>query len=397
MPFNVRMVLAQDSMDMIRELANIGVSSAGCTYMDAKGLFRLLRADGISIPAALILKQEMLSIGGEAALHQQTIVHGIDTTSVLMMATLSQYTRLNEKLRGQQFGLPKLAEEIEEVLRNITVNSHCVICKKKPLILGARTYVMGIVNVTPDSFSDGGHYIEPQVAIEHALALAEAGADIIDIGGASSRPGFVEVSSEEEIERIIPVIEGLAPLLDIPISIDSDKAKVARAALASGADIINDIWGLQKDPQMALLAAATGAPVIAMHNQDGNYYNDLIGDMMLFFRRSLQIGEEAGMSREQFILDPGIGFGKTAKQNLEVLRNLEVFCGLGLPLLVGTSRKTFIGKILDKPVEQRLEGTAVTVALSIAKGADIVRVHDVEQMSLVARMTDAVLGKRKNG
>jgi len=384
-------------MDMIRELANIGVSSAGCTYMDGKGLFKLLRADGISIPAALILKQEMLSAGGEAALHQQTIVHGIETTSVLMMATLSQYARLNEKLRLQQFGLPKLAEEIEEVLRNFTVNSHCVICKKKPLILGARTHIMGIVNVTPDSFSDGGLYVEPQIAIEHALALAEAGADIIDIGGASSRPGFVEISAEEEIERIMPVIEGLAPLLDIPISIDSDKSKVARAALASGADIINDIWGLQKDPQMALLAATTGAPVIAMHNRDVNSYDDLIGDMMLFFRRSLEIGEEAGMSPEQFILDPGIGFGKTAKQNLEVLRNLEVFCGLGLPLLVGTSRKTFIGKILDKPIEQRLEGTAVTVALAIAKGADIVRVHDVEQMSLVARMTDAVLGKRKNG
>lgn len=397
MSFNVRMVLAQDSMDMIRELANIGVSSAGCTYMDGKGLFKLLRADGIPVPAALILKQEMLSSGGEAALNQQTIVHGVDTTSVLMMATLSQYARLNEKLRLQQFGLPRLAEEIEEVLRNFTVNSHCLICKKKPLILGERTYIMGIVNVTPDSFSDGGLYLEPQIAVEHALALAEAGADIIDIGGASSRPGFVEVSAEEEIERIMPVIEGLAPLLDIPISIDSDKSKVARAALASGADIINDIWGLQKDPQMAVLAAATGAPVIAMHNQDGNSYNDLIGDMMLFFRRSLEIGEEAGMSREQFILDPGIGFGKTAKQNLEVLRNLEVFGGLGRPLLVGTSRKTFIGKILDKPIEQRLEGTAVTVALAIAKGADIVRVHDVEQMSLVARMTDAVLGKRKNG
>jgi len=397
MPFNVRMVLAQDSMDMIRELAGIGVSSAGCTYMEGKGLFKLLRADGLSIPAALILKQEMLSIGGEAAVHQQAVIHGVDNTSVLLMATISQYERLNEKLRVQQFGLPKLAEEIEEVLRNFTVKGHCVICKKKPLILGERTHIMGIVNVTPDSFSDGGLYVEPQAAIEHALALAEAGADIIDIGGASSRPGFSEVSAEEEIERIMPVIEGLAPLLDIPISIDSDKAKVARAALVAGADIINDIWGLQRDTQMAYLAAQTGAPVIAMHNQDGSNYNDLIGDMMLFFHRSLQIGEEAGMSREQFILDPGIGFGKTAKQNLEVLRNFDVFCGLGLPLLVGTSRKTFIGKVLDKLVEQRLEGTAVTVALAIAKGADIIRVHDVEQMSLVARMTDAVIGKRKNG
>ncbi len=259
------------------------------------------------------------------------------------------------------------------------------------LAWGKRTYVMGIVNTTPDSFSGDGLEYNAEAAVEQGLRFQSEGADIIDVGGESTRPGSTPVDADEEMRRTLPVVRGLAASLDIPISIDTYKSEVARAALDAGASIINDVWGLKRDPDMAALAAREGVPVILMHNQTGTHYEDLAPDVMSALRSSLDLALEAGIPVENVILDPGMGFGKTAEHNLEILRRLAEFRDLGRPLLVGMSRKRTIGYVLDLPVDDRVEGTAATVALSIANGADIVRVHDVKVMARVARMTDAVV------
>ena len=261
---------------------------------------------------------------------------------------------------------------------------------------GRRTYVMGVVNVTPDSFSGDGLGNDVDAAVSQALRFEEDGADIVDVGGESTRPASLypdsaPISAEDEIARVVPVIEALASRLQVPVSIDTYKAAVARAALDAGAAMINDIWALRRDPDMAGVAAEAGAPVVRMHNQDHTRYADLVPDVISALRGLAEDAVDAGAALEKIILDPGIGFGKTAQQSLEVLRRLDELQVLGRPLLVGTSRKSTIGHVLDLPVDDRLEGTAATVALCIAKGADIVRVHDVREMARVARMSDAIV------
>jgi dihydropteroate synthase len=261
-----------------------------------------------------------------------------------------------------------------------------------------RTLVMGILNVTPDSFSDGGRYTDPAQAVAHAFAMVEEGADVIDLGGESTRPGHAPISAAEELRRIVPVLERLAPECPVPISIDTTKAAVARRALELGARLINDQWGLQGDPGMASVAAEFNVPVIAMHNQRGSRYDDLMADIIASLHRSLERADESGLGREQVIVDPGFGFGKTSAQNLEVLRRLGELKTLGRPILIGTSRKSMIGAALPATAPaERLEGTAATVALGIAFGADMVRVHDVRAMTRVARMADAVLRESHAG
>lgn len=272
-------------------------------------------------------------------------------------------------------------------------------CGARRLELGGRTQIMGILNTTPDSFSDGGRYDRLEAAVAHARAMITAGADIIDIGGESTRPGHQAVDAAEELRRVLPVIRAVreaAP--SVLISIDSYKAAVAEAALEAGADLLNDIWGLQGDPEMVRVAARHQAPIVVMHNQEGTSYQDLIGDMLAFFRRTLTIAAEAGLPENRVIIDPGIGFGKTPLQNLEVMQRMSEFQVLGRPILLGTSRKSTIGKVLGGlPPEERVEGTAATVALGIAAGADIVRVHDVLQMKRVAVMTDAIVRPGRGG
>ncbi|BDG62063.1 hypothetical protein caldi_31530 [Caldinitratiruptor microaerophilus] len=265
--------------------------------------------------------------------------------------------------------------------------------------LGQRTLVMGILNVTPDSFSDGGRYLDPGRACERAWQMVEEGADIVDVGGESTRPGHTPVPAEVERERVIPVVRRLvAEGLPVPISVDTMKAEVAEAALEAGAHMLNDVWGLQRDPRMVRVAARYRAPVVAMHNQEGTAYRSLMDDIAAFLRRSLELAAEAGLGEELVIVDPGIGFGKTATQNLDVLRDLRRLTALGRPILVGTSRKSTIGKVLGGlPPGERLEGTAATVAVAIVGGADIVRVHDVRAMVRVARMTDAIVRPGRGG
>ncbi|MBI4311436.1 MAG: dihydropteroate synthase [Chloroflexi bacterium] len=285
--------------------------------------------------------------------------------------------------------------------------SRRMVCGKATFFWGSRTYVMGIVNVTPNSFSGDG-VMDAEAAIAQGVRFVEEGADILDVGGESTRPpstaqaegrrfgqayGGVAagVSVEEELRRVVPVIEGLAKRVSAPISVDTYKAAVARRALEAGACMVNDVWGLKADPMIAEVAAQAGAALVLMHNQRGTQYGDLLGDIKAGLQESVARALAAGVAPDKIIVDPGVGFGKTAQQNLELLRRLGEIRALGFPMLVGASRKSTIGMVLGLPVEDRLEGTAATVALSIAGGADIVRVHDVKAMARVARMADAVV------
>jgi dihydropteroate synthase len=260
---------------------------------------------------------------------------------------------------------------------------------------GARTYVMGIVNVTPDSFSGDG-LTDLERAVARARQMEQDGADLVDIGGESTRPqtwSAPGLSAEEELARVIPVVERVAAAVAVPVSIDTYKARVAEQALAAGASLVNDVWGFRRDPKMAATVANAGAPVVLMHNKPGGGYQDLLGEIAASLLASVDVARAAGIPEDRIILDPGIGFGKTREENLEIIRRLPELRGLGFPLLVGPSRKSFIGNTLDLPAGDRLEGTAAAVALSIAGGADIVRVHDVRAMVRVARMADAIRGR----
>jgi len=250
---------------------------------------------------------------------------------------------------------------------------------------------MGIINLTPDSFSGDGLGYDLDAALEQALRFQAEGADIIDVGGESTRPGSTRIDVDEEKRRVVPVIRSLASCLTVPISIDTYKYEVAEEALDAGASMINDVWGLKQYPEMAVLAATADVPIVLMHNQNDTNYKNMLLEVLDGLRDSVNQAMDSGVPSENIILDPGLGFGKKPEHNLEILRRLEEFQVLGLPLLVGTSRKSTIGLVLDLPVEERLEGTAATVAIAIANGADIVRVHDVKSMARVARMSDAVV------
>lgn len=264
-------------------------------------------------------------------------------------------------------------------------------CGGRELRWGDKTYVMGIINVTPDSFSGDGLGGQVERAIAQAKAFAAEGADILDVGAESTRPRAMPVDAGEELRRLMPVVRRLTAEVDLPVSVDTYKAEVAAEALAAGVSMLNDVWGLRRNRRLAELAAARGVPIVLMHNQQGTAYRDLIPDVLASLRWSVDQARSAGVPEENIIIDPGFGFGKTPEQNLEILRHLEEIKALGYPLLLGTSRKSAIGIVLDLPVDQRLEGTAATVALGIAGGVDIVRVHDVKAMARVARMADAIV------
>ncbi|MBW2039858.1 MAG: dihydropteroate synthase [Deltaproteobacteria bacterium] len=273
-------------------------------------------------------------------------------------------------------------------------------CQDRELRLGERTLLMGVLNVTPDSFSNGGLFFEPARAIEHGLKMAEEGADIIDVGGESSRPGSDPLPLEEELRRVIPIIEGLTSRLEIPISVDTYKSQVAERAIEAGAQMINDISGLRFDPQMAYVAARYDSPLVIMHikgtpksMQQNPHYEDLMGEIIAYLRKGIEEAEKAGVDPQQVIVDPGIGFGKRVQDNVVILNRLGDLNILGRPLLIGTSRKSFIGAVLDLEVHQREIGTLATVAVSAMKGAHIVRAHDVAPTRQVVDMVDAIINE----
>lgn len=259
--------------------------------------------------------------------------------------------------------------------------------------LSKRTHIMGILNVTPDSFSDGGSYTTIENAVQQAMEMVSQGADIIDIGGESTRPDHDPVSLDEELNRVIPMIKAVKKNVTIPISIDTYKAETAKQAVEAGADIINDVWGAKKEPAIANVAADYGVPMILMHNRTNKNYTSIIDDMKKDLKESIDIALAAGVKKENIILDPGVGFAKSADDNLVVMNNLEQFTVMGYPLLLATSRKRFIGSVLDLPPKERDNGTGATTCLGIVKGAQIVRVHNVKVNKELATMMDAMLAK----
>ena len=261
----------------------------------------------------------------------------------------------------------------------------------KEFEIGKRTYIMGILNVTPDSFSDGGRYNNVDMALAHAKQMIDEGVDIIDIGGESTRPDHIAVSEEDEIKRVIPIIKALYKEINIPISIDTYKGKVAEHAIKEGASLINDVWGFRRDNYIAQVAAKYEVPCCLMHNREDKNYNSLIEDMLKDFEESIRIAIKAGVKKENIILDPGIGFAKDYEHNLEVMNKLEYFKKLNFPMLLGTSRKSMIGNTLNLPPQNRVEGTVATSVIGIMKGCDFVRVHDVLENKRAAVMTDAIV------
>lgn len=262
---------------------------------------------------------------------------------------------------------------------------------QKDFAIGERMYIWGILNVTPDSFSDGGKFNHLDQALFHVEEMIAQGMDIVDIGGESTRPGYTLLSCEEEIERVVPVIEAVKKRFDVPVSLDTYKAEVAQAGIAAGADLINDIWGLQYDANMADVIAKTGVACCIMHNRKEAVYRSFLDDVCEDLSRSIRLANQAGIADDKIILDPGIGFAKTREQNLEMINHVDILRHFGYPVLLATSRKSVIGLTLDLPVTERVEGTIATSVLAVMKGCDFVRVHDVRENVRAIRMTEAIL------
>ena len=380
------------------ELKRIGVDPRAWEILAQKALHLVVKVEKVSLPAANILKQEMLGLGGDAALARGVITGEAKSSDLLLLGNLRQLDKLSEKLNHQPFGLDGLAQDLKGTIEQYKEEKGGLLdCRGRVLDLSRRPHIMGVLNVTPDSFSDGGRYLDPQLALRRAEQLIEEGADIIDIGGESTRPGADPVSLSEELGRVLPVVEGLSSPEGVIISVDTYKSQVAQRAIDAGAHLINDPSGLRFDSQMAQVIARAGAGLVIMHikgkpkdMQVNPQYDDLMGEIYSWLDQGAQLALQAGVARERIVVDPGIGFGKRPQDNLVILRRLDELKGLGYPILIGPSRKSFIGEVLGLPVEDRLEGTAAAVALGVAKGAKILRVHDVKGLGRVARMAYAI-------
>ncbi len=394
-------VIHIDNIEMAQEeLKSLRVAAQGVKIMSPKAIHRVIKISGIDARAANIIKQEMLSRGGEAAVPWDLYKMDKKEVNMILMGTLRQFDELCRKLDMQPFELPKLAQKVRKIIENYNKKFPILNLGRYTLDLSLKTHVMGILNVTPDSFSDGGRFFDPAVAFEHARQMVADGADIIDVGGESTRPGAEPVSLEEELRRTIPVIEKLSGELDVPISIDTYKPEVAKEALGAGAVMINDISGL-RDKKMIGLAAEGDVPVIIMHMkgtprnmQKNPTYGDVVAEVCNWLGIQAEEAIQGGLSASKVLIDPGIGFGKTFEHNLEILRRLAELKSLGYPIVLGTSRKAFIGAILDLPLNKRMEGTIATVVYSITQGANIVRVHDVKEVVRACRIADAINDKK---
>jgi dihydropteroate synthase len=397
MRFSPRCLELQTSEQAERELRRIGVDICGIGEMVPKMRTLCIHLPQLECRQANILKQEMLSVGGDAAVARGTVACSIDRTDCVLIGTAKQLARLCKKLRAQPFALPELAEELDKLLAQSATRPSKWKTSRRLFSL-QRPLIMGILNVTPDSFSDGGYCINLEQAVEKALQMEAEGADIIDIGGESTRPGAAPVSSDEELRRVIPVVERLAGTLKCAMSVDTWKSEVANAVLSAGAEIINDISGFNFDPRMAAVAAASGSGVVLMHTrgkpdnmQQDTSYRDMMAEISAGLQSSLVKARTAGVSDDCIAIDPGIGFGKDAAGNLELVRRLAELSCFGLPILIGPSRKSFIGTVLGRDrTDDRLFGTAAAVALSVSHGASVLRVHDVRAMRDVADMAYAV-------
>ena len=396
MSCSVRLLVIKSPGDAERQLAEIHTDPFNIRNMAPKMVHRLLLLEGVTAREGGLLKQEMLSLGGDAAL-SGIMTDGEVPGVVILMGTEKQLRRLCARLTEHPFGLPSLAAEIKRILDMDATPVLRWDIGKRVLDLSRRPCIMGVLNVTPDSFSDGSRYFTADKAVQRALEMEEEGADIVDIGGESTRPFARPVDDEEEIRRVIPVIERLAVRLKIPVSIDTYKSTVAEKALEAGAEIVNDISALTFDERMGDVVAAAGSGLVLMHTrarpsvmQKDTEYSSIISEISGVLRQSLASAEAVAISRERIVVDPGIGFGKSVAGNLEILRRLAEFRSIGCPILVGTSRKSFIGHVLGRDTGERIFGTAASMAIALANGASIFRVHDVKEMRDVLDMSMAL-------
>ena len=397
--FGIRYLHLTSGKEALDALKGADVDPYGIQAMLPKMFHLNIVLDGLECRVANIIKQEMLSLGGDAAVARGTVACSVARSDVILMGTLKQMQRFAEKISAQPFGLGAISERLREILKNVFADSFLLRTPRREIILGERTLIMGIINVTPDSFSDGGRFDSPEKAVEEGIRMAEEGADILDIGGESTRPGSDPVSPEEEMRRVIPVIRALALRTDLPLSVDTMKASVARKALAEGAEIVNDVSAMGSDEAMAKVVADAGAAVVLMHMrgmpksmQAGDLaYHSLRGEIIAYLRKGIERAGDVGIDPTQIMVDPGLGFGKTAADNMRLIRYLREFRILGRPVLVGASRKAFIGRVTGGTPVEREEGTAAAVTAAILNGGQVIRVHDVPMMKKVATMADALL------
>ncbi len=396
-----RVLEMQRRSQALSEMAAIGVHHEATEWLSDKARVYPVRLENVAGPAAALLKQEMLALGGDCAVHRRVADFNAEPGPVILLGDRRTYERLVERAGCQPHDLLQVAREALEAVRAFArEETGSLSCMNRDLELGHRTLVMGILNVTPDSFSGDGLAGDPDATVEQAREFVEAGCDILDVGGESTRPGSKGVPVDEELERVLPVIEALTSEFDAVVSIDTSKPEVAQLALATGAGMVNDVNGLRA-PGMAEVVAETGAAACIMHMQgsprdmqDEPTYDDLMAEIYDFLAERIEEAEQAGVPRSSLLVDPGFGFGKTVAHNLEILQRLRELRSLGCGVLIGTSRKSTIGAVLDAEVDERLMGTAATCAVAIANGADVIRVHDVEEMTRVAKMTDAIVRGR---
>ncbi|GMR05377.1 MAG: dihydropteroate synthase [Thermodesulfobacteriota bacterium] len=378
-------------------MERIGVDPAGIHIMAPKQIHYNIKVGGLTPAQANVIKQDMLSIGGEAAVAAGVVSCSVRSSDAILSGTLKQFNTLVDKLKRQSFGLSAISRLIERAIENSRLRRYVVTGRSgAEWALGGRTRIMGILNVTPDSFSDGGEYLDASAAVRRGVEMAGQGADWIDVGGESTRPGSVPVEAQEEMDRVAPVVEALAGE-GLAVSVDTTKALVADAALKAGAEMINDVSGLGADPDMAGVCAAHASPVVLMHSrgtpadmQKDTRYGDLLSEVYISLSESVERAADAGIGRDKIIVDPGLGFGKSMEGNLELVGRLSEFRSLGLPILVGASRKSFIGSVTGAAVEERLPGSLAVAVISILNGASVLRVHDVREAREAAAMADAV-------
>jgi dihydropteroate synthase len=385
-PYNVRPLTPGPDSVLRDEALALGAGPAGLPAIARHGRAEGMAVAGLSPDECRVLTRELRRLGGE-------VLSSVDGDRALLLGPLSALGELPSKLVEWGRRTEVLGAAIQSALAGRGSRPTPVAAGGHVLRFDRRTLVMGVVNATPDSFSgDGTGGDDPAPAIARGVALAEAGADIVDVGGESTRPNSVEVDEEVELARVLPVVRELAAGIGVPVSIDTRRASVARAAIEAGAVIVNDVWGLRRDPAMAATVAEAGAAVVVMHNAAEPEYGDLVAEVCATLRESLALAEAAGIERERVIVDPGIGFAKTPAHNLELIRRLGELRGLDRPLLVGPSRKSTIGFLLGgAPPDRRLEGTLALCVLAAANGADLVRVHDVAEVTRCLRVADAVL------
>lgn len=384
------------SRSIENEIKNIGADPASSIFFKEKSQNLYFKIYNLKSGAANILKQELLSRGGDLIINHDCVTCKTEYTDALIIATSKTLKQLIQKLKFLPYWeLPKIREYLAKCL-NAETKEDLVLSKGKKLEVWKKPLLMGIINITPDSFYPDSR-IKKDDLLRTVTEYIEKGADILDLGGESTRPGADVVSLEEELERVIPAVKIIREHFDIPISVDTYKAEVAREAILNGADIINDISGLQSDPEMVNVVKETGAPVVIMHikgtpknMQENPTYTDVIKEICEYFIERIEFATSKGIKKEQIILDPGIGFGKRLKDNLEILKYADEFKMFGCPLLIGASRKSLIRDVLNLEVDKRLPGTLAITAKALEKGANIIRVHDIEENRHVIDMLDAI-------